>query len=295
MAFGLMLRKMPREEISRRVGIAAKMLGLEDYLNRKPRQLSGGQRQRVALGRAIVREPKVFLFDEPLSNLDAKLRVSTRTEIKKLHQRLKTTTIYVTHDQEEAMTLGDRIVVMSAGRGYGCIEQVDTSLNVYKRPANRFVGSFLGRTPMNFLPCTVVDDQGLVAFAAPDIRLRIPERFAPGLRSFVGKPLTLGWRPSAMSEVPTGKFEGVGNTMTLKAILVEPLGRNIDVTCRTASGTEILARIDARDNFPVGSDITFHIDMEHVHLFDDGPFGANLLHPPDANTTPTPTPPPSPR
>jgi len=284
MAFGLMLRKMQREEIKKRVDIAAKMLGLEELLQRKPRQLSGGQRQRVALGRAIVREPKVFLFDEPLSNLDAKLRVTTRTEIKKLHQRLRTTTIYVTHDQEEAMTLGDRIVVMSAARGYGCIEQVDSPLNVYKRPANRFVGSFLGRTPMNFLPCTLVEDRGFVAVHEPDIRLRIPEVHAPKLRGHLNKPLTLGWRPSAMSDVRIGKFaDGEGNTMTLKAVLVEPLGRNIDVTCVTkgggGGGTEVLARVDAQDNFPVGKEVTFHIDMDHVHLFDAGPFGTNLLHP----------------
>ena len=160
MAFGLMLRKLPREEIRRRVGEAADMLGIRDLLERKPKQLSGGQRQRVALGRAIVREPKVFLFDEPLSNLDAKLRVVTRTEIKKLHQRIRTTTIYVTHDQEEAMTLGDRIVVMSSGRGVGRVEQVDTPLNVYRRPRNRFVGAFLGRTPMNFIEGRLVEESG---------------------------------------------------------------------------------------------------------------------------------------
>jgi len=290
MAFGLMLRKMPREEIRRRVDHAANLLGLTELLNRKPRQLSGGQRQRVALGRAIVREPKVFLFDEPLSNLDAKLRVSTRTEIKKLHLRLKTTTIYVTHDQEEAMTLGDRIVVMSAARGYGCIEQVDSPLNVYKRPVNRFVGSFLGRTPMNFLPCTLIEDRGLVAVHAPDIRLRLPDAHGAKLRSFVNKELTLGWRPSAMSDVRVGKFaggDGVENTMTLKTVLVEPLGRNIDVTCRTAGGTEVLARVDASDNFPpdgIGREVTFYLDMDHVHLFEPGPFGENLLHPPASST-----------
>ena len=285
MAFGLMLRKMPRDEIRKRVDHAADLLGIADLLHRKPRQLSGGQRQRVALGRAIVREPKVFLFDEPLSNLDAKLRVTTRTEIKKLHQRLKTTTIYVTHDQEEAMTLGDRIVVMSAARGHGCIEQVDSPLNVYKRPVNKFVGSFLGRTPMNFLPCTLIEDRGLVAVHEPDIRLRIGEEHAARLRPFLNKPLTLGWRPSAMSESPIGKFTGEGNTMTLRSVLVEPLGRNIDVTCRTTSGVEVLARIDARDRFPVNTEVMFHIDMDHVHLFDAGPFGANLLHGPDGKTS----------
>ena len=147
MAFALKMRKVPKAEIARRVGDAARILGIEELLDRKPRQLSGGQRQRVAVGRAIVREPKAFLFDEPLSNLDAKLRVATRAELKALHQRLKTTTVYVTHDQEEAMTLGDRIVVMSKG----VILQVGPPLEVYRKPVNRFVASFIGSPPMNFI------------------------------------------------------------------------------------------------------------------------------------------------
>ena len=277
MAFGLMLRKLPREDIRKRVHEAASMLGIVPLLERKPKQLSGGQRQRVALGRAIVREPKVFLFDEPLSNLDAKLRVVTRTEIKKLHQRIKTTTIYVTHDQEEAMTLGDRIVVMSSGRGVGRVEQVDSPLNVYRRPRNRFVGAFLGRTPMNFVTGKLIEDNGLWFVHAPDIRVRMLDRHRERLAGHVGHDLTMGFRPSAMAEEPIGKFIGQGNTMTLQTILVEPLGKNIDVSCRSTSGVDLIARIDARDEFPVGQSVTFHLDMDHVHIFDAGEFGENLL------------------
>ena len=277
MAFGLMLRKLPRDEIRQRVHEAAGMLGILDLLSRKPKQLSGGQRQRVALGRAIVREPKVFLFDEPLSNLDAKLRVSTRTEIKRLHQRIKTTTIYVTHDQEEAMTLGDRIVVMSSGRGVGRVEQVDTPLSVYRRPRNRFVGAFLGRTPMNFIEGSLVDDGGLWFVHEPDIRVRMLDQHHDRLADHAGKDLTLGFRPSAMAEVPLGKFAGDGNSITLQTVLVEPLGKNIDVSCRSTSGVDLIARIDARDDFPVGDPVTFHLDMDHVHVFEPGDFGANLL------------------
>ena len=280
MAFGLMLRKMPREEIKRRVDEAAQMLGISELLDRKPKQLSGGQRQRVALGRCIVREPKVFLFDEPLSNLDAKLRVTTRTEIKKLHQRIKTTTIYVTHDQEEAMTLGDRIVVMSAGRGVGKIEQVDTSLNVYRYPRNRFVGAFLGRTPMNFMEGRLVEENGAIWFVhEPDIRVRMLEGHRGKLSGHVGREVTMGFRPSAMAERPFPKHEGEpGHSITLRTLIVEPLGKNIDVSCKSSSGLEFVARLDARDDFPVNTDVEFHLDMEHVHVFEPGEFGENLLH-----------------
>ncbi|MEM1165258.1 MAG: sn-glycerol-3-phosphate ABC transporter ATP-binding protein UgpC, partial [Planctomycetota bacterium] len=253
MAFGLMLRKVPRAEIRERVNQAADMLGIGDLLERKPKQLSGGQRQRVALGRCIVREPKVFLFDEPLSNLDAKLRVTTRTELKRLHQRLKTTTIYVTHDQEEAMTLGDRIVVMSSNRGVGTIEQVDTPLHVYRYPANRFVGAFLGRTPMNFVEGRLDEAHGDIWFRreSANIHIRMRDDFRDRLNSHIGQEMTLGWRPSAMSEQAEGKFAAEGNAITLSTVVVEPLGRSIDVSCMTADDQKLIARIDARDDFPV--------------------------------------------
>ncbi len=280
MAFGLMLRKMPKPEIEQRVNEAARLLGISDLLHRKPKQLSGGQRQRVALGRAIVREPKVFLFDEPLSNLDAKLRVTTRTEIKKLHKRLRTTTIYVTHDQEEAMTLGDRIVVMSAGRGVGRVEQVDTPLEVYRKPVNRFVGAFLGKTPMNFVDGRLEDGpDGLVFVGQPDVRVPMLPAAADRLRPHAGRELSLGWRPSAMSETPFPKLGDHQATIDLHTEVVEPLGKNIDVSCRSPSGRELLARIEARDDFPVDADVTFYLDLEHVHVFEPGDFGENLLHP----------------
>jgi multiple sugar transport system ATP-binding protein len=280
MAFGLMLRKMPKPEIDQRVGEAAELLGIAELLDRKPKQLSGGQRQRVALGRAIVREPKVFLFDEPLSNLDAKLRVTTRAEIKKLHKRLKTTTIYVTHDQEEAMTLGDRIVVMSAGRGVGRVEQVDTPLHVYRRPVNRFVGAFLGKTPMNFVEGRLEDDGGGIVFAGEGgVRVPMLPSVADRLRPHTGRDLSLGWRPSAMAETPFPKLGEHQATIRLHTEVVEPLGKNIDVSCRAPSGKELLARVEARDDFPVDADIDFYLDLEHVHIFEPGEFGENLTHP----------------
>ncbi len=280
MAFGLTLRKLPRAEIKQRVTDAARLLGIEEYLDRKPKALSGGQRQRVALGRAIVREPKVFLFDEPLSNLDAKLRVTTRTELKNLHQRLRTTTIYVTHDQEEAMTLGDRIVVMSAGR----IQQVDSPLHIYRRPVNRFVAAFLGAPPMNFVEGRLVTEGGGTHFDAGEgIKVRMTPRMTDRLKSVGGAAsgagtLVMGFRPSAMSEQPIGKFASPdgGNTVTLRTEVVEPLGEKIDVSCLTGKGQRLIARIDAREGFVAGESVTFHLDMDHVHVFEPGEFGRNL-------------------
>jgi multiple sugar transport system ATP-binding protein len=276
MAFGLMLRKMPRADIRKRVEAAAHTLGLHELLERKPKALSGGQRQRVALGRAIVREPKVFLFDEPLSNLDAKLRVTTRTELKNLHQRLKTTTVYVTHDQEEAMTLGDRIVVMSAGH----IQQVDTPLNIYRKPINRFVAAFLGSPPMNFLNGTLHEETGgtglVFDFAdAPPLRMRDEDRVH--LQPHVGRAMVMGFRPSAMSETPVGRYAGRGNALRLRTEVVEPLGDLIDVSCTTPKGQHVIARVTARPDFPVARDIEFHLDMDHVHIFEPGEFGRNVL------------------
>ncbi len=275
MAFGLMLRKLPREKIDKLVRDAAKLLDIAHLLDRKPKALSGGQRQRVALGRAIVREPAVFLFDEPLSNLDAKLRATTRTELKKLHARLKTTTIYVTHDQIEAMTLGDRIVVMSDGR----VQQIDTPLNVYKRPANRFVGAFVGATPMNFLEGILESADGRFFFVAGETaRIALPAEFSSALADHIGNTLSLGFRPSAMREASPADPQD--ERITLRTILVEPLGKNADVSCEFPDGTHVLARIDAREDFPVNADVQFTLEMKHVHIFEPGEFGANLVHPP---------------
>src|SRR4030081_482522 len=190
LSFGLNLRKTPKAEIDKRVRDAAQILGLEQYLDRKPKALSGGQRQRVALGRAIVRQPQVFLMDEPLSNLDAKLRVQTRVEILKLHQRLETTFVYVTHDQTEAMTMGDRIVVMSAGK----VQQVDTPQTLYERPANMFVAGFIGSPAMNFINVTVSGD-GRAGLSGEGFQLQMPEQVLSGAGAKNGQEVVLGVRP----------------------------------------------------------------------------------------------------
>src|SRR6478672_6772487 len=195
MAFGLKMRKFPKAEIRKRVAEAADILGIGEYLKRKPRQLSGGQRQRVALGRAIVRHPQVFLFDEPLSNLDAKLRVQMRVELKKLHERLETTAIYVTHDQVEAMTLGTRVVVMKDGR----VQQVGEPLELYGRPANRFVAGFLGSPAMNFANVTVTEANGAVVAENKGLRIKLPDEIAQRVRAHSSRDITLGIRPEDLS------------------------------------------------------------------------------------------------
>src|SRR6202795_4780081 len=191
MAFGLKMRKFEKPEIQKRVQEAAEILGIEEYLKRKPRQLSGGQRQRVALGRAIVRHPRVFLFDEPLSNLDAKLRVQMRVELKKLHERLGTTAIYVTHDQVEAMTLGDRVVVMCDGR----VQQVGDPMELYNEPANRFVAGFIGSPAMNFAQVRIAAENGSLWAESADLRIKVPDSLAQRLGPSTGKEVTLGIRP----------------------------------------------------------------------------------------------------
>src|SRR5580700_9714977 len=205
MAFGLKMRKVDRAEIAKRVQIAAEILGMQDYLKRKPRQLSGGQRQRVALGRAIVRQPQVFLFDEPLSNLDAKLRVQMRVELKKLHNRLNTTAVYVTHDQVEAMTLGDRVVVMKDG----LVQQVGEPLELYNRPANRFVAGFLGSPAMNFAKVSMAEENGAICAVADGMRLTLPSPIAARLRPYVGEEVTLGIRPEDLRVVSSGESDGL--------------------------------------------------------------------------------------
>src|SRR5512136_176783 len=196
MAFGLRLRKTPKAEIDRRVKEAADILGIGELLTRKPKQLSGGQRQRVALGRAIVREPKVFLFDEPLSNLDAKLRVQTRAEISKLHQRLETTFIYVTHDQTEAMTMGSRIAVMKDG----VLQQIDTPQTLYDRPGNIFVAGFIGSPAMNFFDVRLGSSDGKLVIDGGSFKLEVPSDRATALQSYVGKELVLGVRPENLHD-----------------------------------------------------------------------------------------------
>src|SRR3989442_1390160 len=218
MAFGLRMRKFGREEIERRVRQAAEILGIQELLARRPRQLSGGQRQRVALGRAIVRNPRVFLFDEPLSNLDAALRVQIRVELKRLHDRLETTAIYVTHDQVEAMTLGDRVVVMKDG----VVKQVGEPLELYERPANRFVAGFIGSPAMNFIGITLEWTEQALWAHAPGIRGRVPPAKTEALRQHVGKRVILGLRPEALR--PAGGSVSAEYALDSTVVVVVPLG-----------------------------------------------------------------------
>ena len=292
MAFALKLRKLPKAEIDKRVRSAAQILGIEHLLERKPKQLSGGQRQRVAVGRCIVREPKAFLFDEPLSNLDAKLRVTTRAELKKLHLRLKTTTIYVTHDQEEAMTLGDRVVVMAEG----IIQQADSPFEVYQKPVNRFVASFIGTPPMNFLEGTIErgtfdGSPGLWFNEGSDIpgepgkpqRLRICPRHEPLIESRIGKAIVMGIRPQQLAEAAYGeglaKAISEGSALRLTVGVVEPLGDVMDAYCSTSKHPHIVARVPAHRHLPSGKTTTVAVDMKTVHFFEPGDFGANLTLP----------------
>jgi multiple sugar transport system ATP-binding protein len=263
MAFGLKLRKTPRAEIRRRVEEAAKILGIENLLDRKPRQLSGGQRQRVAVGRAIVREPKVFLFDEPLSNLDAKLRVETRANISKLHLQLQTTFIYVTHDQVEAMTMASRIAVMSAG----LLQQIDTPQNLYDRPDNLFVAGFIGSPAMNFFPSKVNQDNGSLFLDCGAFAVKIPDDRAKAYQPYVGKSVIFGIRPD---DVFNPEFAPPG-------IIAQPVDARVDVT--ELMGYEIVlylnsgehsyvARVDPRTRVTFGDKIQVVFNMANMHGFD---------------------------
>ncbi len=261
MAFGLKLRKMDKQEIDRRVQNAAKILGLEALLDRKPKALSGGQRQRVALGRAIVRDAKVFLMDEPLSNLDAKLRVQMRAEIQKLHQRLQTTTIYVTHDQTEAMTMATRLVVMKDG----IIQQVGAPKEVYDKPENVFVGGFIGSPAMNFLHGTLGEDHIMLG----DIQIAVPEGKMKPLReqSYVGKEVILGVRPEDMHDEPL--FIDANEDKKIKAqIEVAELMGSESYLYSKLNDQEFIARVDSRSDIKGGEEIDLAIDMNKVHFFD---------------------------
>jgi multiple sugar transport system ATP-binding protein len=262
LGFALKLRNMPRAEIDQRVSAAAATLGLEQYLDRRPRQLSGGQRQRVALGRAIVRQPKVFLFDEPLSNLDAQMRVSMRREIARLHQDLKVTMIYVTHDQVEAMTLGDRIVVMEKGH----VKQIDTPLNLYRRPKNRFVAGFIGNPAMNFVSGTIAGG-GDPRFAAEggEWEMRLPADVAARVQASRGAAVILGIRPEDVSIV-TQPGRGLA-TVTGRLELAESLGNETFVYVR-AGAHDLIARAAPQPLPPLGSPITLGLDTDKIHFFE---------------------------
>jgi multiple sugar transport system ATP-binding protein len=260
LGFALRLRNMPAGEINQRVTTAAETLGLNDYLDRKPRQLSGGQRQRVALGRAIVRQPQVFLFDEPLSNLDAQMRVSMRREIARLHQELKVTMIYVTHDQVEAMTLGDRIVVMNKGH----VMQIDTPINLYEKPKNRFVAGFIGNPAMNFVSGTVEGGGRFVAEGG-DWELNLPTRVADSLAGVRGTAITLGIRPEAVSVAAPSDVAPASTTARLD--LVESLGNETFIYAR-AGRHDITARVGLPQPLPpIGSNIVLAFNLDRAHFF----------------------------
>lgn len=292
MALPLRMRRVPRAEIERRVHAAAAMLGLSDLLHRRPAHLSGGQRQRVALGRAIVREPAAFLFDEPLSSLDPRLRLSTRTELKALLTRLGATTLYVTHDQEEAMSLGDIIAVMDAG----ALQQVGPPLDLYRAPANRFVAAFIGSPPMNLIPGRIErgstvhsggsggdrggDAPDLVFIADapgadPRAVIPIPQRLTTAAAAHIGRPATLGVRPHALRPGPADPTcSGISITITA----VEHRGDAIDLVGATPAGTLLAARIPPDTPARPGDRVALHItDPTHTHLFEPGDHGRNLL------------------
>ena len=272
MAFGLKLRKYSKEDIDKRVQEAAEILGLKEFLDRKPADLSGGQRQRVAMGRAIVRDAKVFLMDEPLSNLDAKLRVSMRAEIAKIHRRIGATTIYVTHDQTEAMTLADRIVIMSAtknpaGTGtIGRVEQIGTPQEVYKHPANKFVAGFIGSPAMNFFEVTLED--GRLVGPNRDFSLQVPEGNLKGLREkgYEGKKLIFGIRPEDINMEPAFLDTFPESVLTAKISVSELLGAESHLYC-TVGGSEFVAKVDARDYMNTGNSIKLGFDLNKAHYF----------------------------
>jgi multiple sugar transport system ATP-binding protein len=272
LAFALKLRRMKRDDIDERVREAARVLGIGELLDRKPRALSGGQRQRVAVGRAIVRQPKAFLFDEPLSNLDAKLRVEMRAELKRLHRRLSTTTIYVTHDQEEAMTLGDRVVVMKDG----LVQQCGGPLEVYDRPTNRFVAGFVGTPPMNFLEGKLAARDGQVVFDEGSAALRLAPEHASMLGDWVGRDVVLGVRPESLATAPEGRFSGGENALPVSVSVVEPLGQNMDLHVATPQHPYLVARVQAQRDLEAGQNIELYVDMAKTHVFEPGEDGRNL-------------------
>ena len=263
MAFGLKLRGFPRREIATRVREAAQILGIEPLLQRKPKELSGGERQRVAVGRAIVRKPVVFLFDEPLSNLDAKMRVQMRTEIRKLHLRLQTTMVYVTHDQTEAMTMGDRIVVMNQG----LIQQVADPITIYEHPANRFVASFIGSPQMNFLAGAIQQHDGQLFFHEGAFRVRIVDDMAPHLAAYEGKEAIFGIRPEDLYDKLFVAEAPVESTATATVEVVEPMGSEVYLHLKVGRHP-VIARVGPQARPEINQDMDIVFDMGKAHFFD---------------------------
>jgi multiple sugar transport system ATP-binding protein len=259
MAFGLKIRKYPRSEIETRVRDAAQVLDIEELLERKPKALSGGQRQRVAVGRAIVRKPKVFLFDEPLSNLDAKLRVQMRAELASLHTRLQATMVYVTHDQVEAMTMGDRIVVMRDG----LIQQIGTPLALYNTPVNRFVAGFIGSPPMNIMKVNLKESGGGLVIEEAGFQIEVAAAHQDRLRSHVGRDLFMGIRPEDLTYAEGAR----GGAITASVDVVEPLGAETHIYL-TVGSNQLIARVGPEVDVRVGTEIALSPNMDRVHYFD---------------------------
>ncbi|WP_319559972.1 sn-glycerol-3-phosphate ABC transporter ATP-binding protein UgpC [Marispirochaeta sp.] len=259
MAFGLKIRKFPKNEIEARVKEAAQILDIEELLDRKPKALSGGQRQRVAVGRAIVRKPKVFLFDEPLSNLDAKLRVQMRAEISALHNRLKATMVYVTHDQVEAMTMADKIVVMKGG----LIQQIGNPLNLYNEPNNRFVAGFIGSPPMNFATVMIKEEGGKIIADEGDFAIEVEGRYAESIKGYVGKELTFGVRPEDLYETKTADDKVIKASVEV----IEPLGAETHLYVKTTKHT-MIAKVAPNVQPKVGDKIYLKPDMNKILFFD---------------------------
>jgi len=264
MSFSLKMRKVPKADIDRTIKQAADLLRIDQLLNRKPGQLSGGQRQRVALGRAIVRDPRVFLFDEPLSNLDAKLRIAMRAELLELHQRLKTTIIYVTHDQLEAMTMGNRIVVMKDG----LIQQVDTPDMVYNHPVNRFVGGFIGSPSMNFIDCTLVRRDGGLVAATGGLELKIPDPYVKKAEKYIDDRVTLGIRPEHLTDSAGLQDPDPKASFQATIRVIESAGSEKLVHIRNENDT-MVARLDPHVRLRIGDVVAFTARMESAHIFDN--------------------------
>jgi len=266
MAFGLKLNKTPKEEIKRRVEEAARILDITHLLDRKPKALSGGQKQRVALGRAIVRNPKVFLLDEPLSNLDAKLRASMRTELTKLHQSVGTTFIYVTHDQVEAMTMATRIVVMKDG----LIQQVDTPQNLYDYPVNIFVAGFIGTPQMNFINGKLEKKGEDVYFNFEDLSIKLPAEKAnnPDLKDYIGQEVVAGLRPEAIHDEPSQLANNPESQLDAYVDVTELMGAEIYLYLNVGEETKLIARVSSRSTSRAGDTIKVAFDMSRLHIFD---------------------------
>jgi multiple sugar transport system ATP-binding protein len=263
LAFGLKMRKLPKSQIDARVRQAVDILGLNDFLNRRPKALSGGQRQRVAVGRAIVRHPRLFLFDEPLSNLDAKLRVSMRAELIKLHKRLKATMIYVTHDQVEAMSMGDRLIVLKDG----IVQQIGAPLEIYDRPANQFVASFIGSPPMNFINCSIVEHEGHLFLTGDGLHVKLPAKSKAALSGVRSRNVTLGIRPEDISERRSYDGAADDNVIRARVEFLEPLGSEVLATCSLAEH-EIIVRLNPGTSAKSDEMIELVLNMERARLFD---------------------------